>query len=144
MANTCDACVVTCEDFRLHLRFDGRNAIGDYIRSLGVDCDLITRGGAIQDIVRPREGFDESLLRDLGVSVGLHHVKVIHLVNHEDCGAYGDHAFASRESELAQHRTDLLLAREMIRRRFPDVEVVLAFAELASGSDDAYIVRQLD
>ena len=144
MAHTCDACVVTCEDFRLHLRPDGRNAIGDYIRGLGVDCDLITRAGAVQDIVRPREGFDESLLRDIDVSVNLHQVKTVHLVNHEDCGAYGEYAFASRESEFARHRTDLLLAREMIRRRFPDVKIVLAFGELETGTDGTYIVRQLD
>jgi Putative carbonic anhydrase len=144
MAHVCGACVVTCEDFRLHLRPDGRNAIGDYIRGLGIDCDLITRGGAVQDIVRPRAGFDESLLRDIEVSVDLHEVKAVHLVNHEDCGAYGEYAFASRDSEFAQHHTDLLLAREMIRRRFPDVEIVLAFGELDPGSNDTYVVRQLD
>jgi hypothetical protein len=136
--------LVICEDFRLHLRADGRNAIGEFIRGLGVDCDLITRGGAIQDLVRPRSGSDDSLLRDLTVSVDLHQVKTIYLVNHEDCGAYGEHAFASRETEIKQHRTDLELAAEMIKRSFPGVDVRLAFAELASGTDDTYVVKLLD
>jgi hypothetical protein len=144
MAHSCEACVVTCEDFRLHQRADGRNAIGDYIRSLGVDCDLITRGGGIQDLVRPRLGFDDSLVRDLDVSVTLHGVKTIHLVNHEDCGAYGSHAFASRQDEMRRHRTDLELAREMIRRKFPGVDVVTAFGELQAGTTDRYVVRRVD
>ena len=47
----CEAAVITCEDFRLHQRKDGRNYIANFIKSLGVDADLITRGGSIQDLV---------------------------------------------------------------------------------------------
>jgi len=143
MVPMCNACVVTCEDFRLHGRANRVNTIGEYIKSLGGECDLVTRGGAIQDLVRPEPGFDESLLRDIGVSVNHHKVGTIHLVNHEDCGAYGQMAFESREAELAQHRKDLATARNILNERFPGVDIVLAFAELAPGTEDRYTVRCL-
>lgn len=56
MSHYCKACLVTCEDFRLHQRKGGRNYIAEFIKNLGVDCDLITRGGAVQDLVRPSSG----------------------------------------------------------------------------------------
>jgi hypothetical protein len=45
MAHYCDIALVTCEDFRLHQRKHGRNIIADYVKELGCDCDIITRGG---------------------------------------------------------------------------------------------------
>lgn len=140
MSHTCDACVVTCEDFRLHRRADGRNTIGDFVASLGCDCDVITRGGGIQDIVRPADGFDSSLLRDLTVSVGLHSVKTIYLINHTTCGAYGPMGFDSIDAERAQHNADLVAAAKILTDRFPDIEVVTMVAELVPGSDDTFVI----
>ena len=140
MAHTCDACVVTCEDFRLHMRGDGGNVIGDFIASLGCDCDLVTRGGAVQDIVRPLSGYDDSLLRDIRVSVELHRVKTIYLINHDDCGAYGDMDFEDKQDELARHNTDLDEAERIILRNFPSVRVVKLLALLVEGSCDKYVI----
>ena len=144
MPHTCDACIVTCEDFRLHARADGENLIADYARGLGVDCDLITRAGSIQDLVRPQGGLDESLMRDIIISVRRHHVKAIHLISHEDCGAYADFDFATRDRERAQHHGDQRAARGILDRRFPEVEIILAFAELVPGNRDRFAIRPLD
>lgn len=144
MPHQCAACLVTCEDYRLHRRRDGRNAIGDYLARLGADCDLVTRSGAVQDLIRPMPGSDASLLRDLAVAVDLHGIRAIHLVNHEDCGGYRGMTFESREAELARHRRDLLAARDVLRRRFPGVEVTIALARLAPGGDDDFIVEPLN
>ncbi len=143
MPHLCEAAVVTCEDFRLHQRADGRNCIGDFIRSLGVDSDLITRGGGIQDLVRPQPGCDRALLRDLRVSVELHQVKTICLIAHEDCGAYRGFQFRSKEDERRQHRDDLQEARRLILQEFPRLDVALYFAELAPGSEDDFVVKPL-
>jgi len=108
MKHTCQAALITCEDFRLHQRKDGRNYVAEFINKLGIDCDLITRAGGVQDIVRPKNtGFLGSLLRDIEVSVKLHKVNTIFLLNHEDCGAYQDINFNSRQEELKQHKKDL-------------------------------------
>ena len=141
MSHACEACIVTCVDFRLHGRADGANVIAEYARQLGVHGDLITRGGGIQDLVRPKLGCDESLLRDLTSSIQLHQVSQVHLVNHEDCGAYSDFDFASRHHELAQHRRDLRDARAILSRQFPAGAIHLALAELAPGTRDRFVIR---
>jgi hypothetical protein len=140
MAHGCEAAVVTCEDFRLHQRKNGQNVIGEFIEELGVDCDLITRGGAVQDLLRPQPGFENSLLKDLDVSVNLHKVKTIYLIGHEDCGAYKSLAFASREQELAKHYDDLRSSKGMLDALFPAVKTEIRFAELAPGSADRFVI----
>jgi hypothetical protein len=144
LAHHCPAAVVTCEDFRLHRRADGRDCIGEFIAGLGVDCDLISGAGGIQDLVRPKSGFDDALMRDLTVSVELHEVKRIHLVNHEDCGAYASLNLRSREVEREQHRSDLLEARAMLEARFPGVAVSLYLASLRLGTADHYEIRPIE
>lgn len=144
MSHTCEAAVITCEDFRLHQRKDGRNYIADFIKSLGVDADLITRGGSVQDIVRPEtEGFCECLLRDSRVSTALHNIKTLYLVNHEDCGAYGSFAFATKEEEMAKHTQDLKDAKEAISEKFPGIDIRLYFGYLKEGTSDVFEIRPL-
>ncbi|MEA3398414.1 MAG: hypothetical protein U9R06_01580 [Patescibacteria group bacterium] len=41
--------MITCEDFRLHQRKDGRNIIAEFIKDKEIDCDVITRDEAIKD-----------------------------------------------------------------------------------------------
>ena len=144
MSHKCWSTVITCEDFRLHQRGDGRNYIADFIKNLNVDCDLITRGGGVQDIVRKKEsGFDSSVFRDLEVSVKLHDCNTIYLVNHEDCGAYGAMNFANREEELEQHKQDLENAKEIILKKFPGIEVETYFGYLKEGSTDEFEIKKI-
>ena len=138
MAHLCEAAVVTCEDFRLHQRKDGRNFIAEFVKGLDIEADVITRGGCIQDMVRPKPGFADSLLRDLGVSVNLHKVKLIYVIGHEDCGAYAHFNFPSREKEVAQHWQDLAEAKAVIEKAYPGVQVKTLFAELEPGSKDRF------
>ncbi len=156
MSHKCEASLVTCEDFRLHQREDGRNYIAEFIKDLGKDCDLITRGGGIQDLVRsPYQGFwgwflrcmglifKKSLLRDIKVSVKLHQVNTVYLVNHEDCGAYGNMHFSSRYQEIARHKEDLKAAKEIILKKFPQINVKLYFGELKEGTNDVFIIKEV-
>ncbi len=144
MAHLCEAAVVTCEDFRLHARKHGGNFIAEHFHRLYVDFDLITRGGCIQDLVRPKPGFDDALYRDLNVSVSLHQVKTIYVVGHEDCGAYASFRFPTRPAELAQHHADLKEAKRLIEKRFPGVQAVPLFAELEPGSHDRWVMTEVE
>jgi carbonic anhydrase len=146
MSHTCEACVVTCEDFRLHYRKDGRNYIGDFIKALNADCDLVARAGAVQDLVRPKGTSDETLLRDIGVSVNLHKAKTIYLINHEDCGAYASLAFKTRDEELDQHYKDLRAAQKILMDKFyyPGIQVALRFAELVPGTNDQFVIKEVE
>ncbi len=142
--HTCTHALITCEDFRLHQRGDGRNYVADFIKELGGECDLITRGGAIQDLVRPQsEGFKDAVIRDLTVSVKKHSVTKIILLNHEDCGAYEAMDFEARERELTQHTKDLEEAKKIVEETFPGVEVLLYFAYLKEGSTDEFDIKPL-
>lgn len=145
MANQCEAALITCEDFRLHQRADGRNYIAEFISGLDKDCDLITRGGGIQDLVRPKkEGYSDSLFRDAQVSAKLHNADTIYLMNHENCGAYKEMDFSSREEEMDQHYRDLRKAKEMILGRFPRKEVKIYFAELLEDSSDEFEINEIE
>jgi carbonic anhydrase len=104
-----------------------------------------SRGGAIQDLVRPQsEGFKDALIRDITVSVKKHAVKKIILLNHEDCGAYEGMDFKERAQELNQHTADLHAAKEIIEKEFPGVEVLLYFGYLKEGSTDEFEIKMLE
>ncbi len=141
MAQTCQVCIVTCMDFRLHRRADGRDALGKFVDQLGCDCDVITRAGAVRDIVRSAGKGENTLLRDIGVSIALHQIETIYLVNHEDCGAYGPHNFPDADAECAMHNDDLDTACNILREKFAGVEVIPVLARLAEGSDDHYVIE---
>lgn len=145
MSHHCEAALITCEDFRLHQRKDGRNCISEFIKSLGIDCDLITRAGGVQDLVRPgKDDYCDCLLRDGLVSVKLHEAKTIYLVNHEDCGAYSEFNFSSREEELKQHYHDLKEAKKTILENFPGKDIKLYFGELKPGTDDNFDIKKIN
>ncbi len=136
--------MITCEDFRLHQRKDGRNYIAEFIKDLAVDCDLITRGGGIQDLVRSKqESFSPCLLRDAEVSAKLHSAKTIYLINHEDCGAYGELDLKPGEEEQEQHSKDLKQAMAILEEKFPGVRVRIFLAYLKKGSKDVFEIKEL-
>lgn len=144
MPHTCHACLITCQDFRLHQRKDGRNYVAEFIKSMDVDCDLITRAGGVLDLVRPaQDNHDTSVLRDTEVSAELHKVETVYLLNHETCGAYNNMMFSSRDGELKQHYADLHSAKEKILKNFPDVNVKVFFAELESGTIDVFKIKEI-
>lgn len=139
MYHYCQCALITCEDFRLHERIDGRNYVAEFVKSLGVDCDIITRGGAIQDLTRPKQtGFANSIWRDLEVSVKLHNIKEIYLINHTNCGAYSYFNFTDLNQELKQHQADLQAAKQAIQQRYPDLKVKLLIFKLQPGTTDKF------
>jgi len=141
MAHNCEGVIIVCEDFRLHQRADGRNYIAEFIK--GLDCDLITRAGGVQDLARPLDSFDKSMLRDVDIAIKIHNAEKIFLVNHGNCGAYGNFNFASRQAEFEQHKSDLLAARKILGREFPGKEIKLYFAWLKEGTADEFEIKEI-
>lgn len=146
MSHCCEAALITCEDFRLHQRRDGRNYVAEFIKSLGMDCDLITRAGGIQDILRPEIGFAGPFLRDMHVNDALHNSKVICALNHEDCGAYSHFNFKTRDEELERHYKDIRESLNMFKFLFPSKKLIGAFAEMIKFPDvfKAVIVAEIE
>ncbi|MBI5935511.1 MAG: hypothetical protein HY867_17555 [Chloroflexi bacterium] len=101
----CDALVVHCMDYRL------QKFLHPWIMSrFGADnFDIISLAGGVHDY--------EMVLKYVQLAEQIHSIRVVTLVNHEDCRAYG------REGTYARHRHDLLDARQKINALFPALAV---------------------
>ncbi|HCM38288.1 MAG: hypothetical protein UV61_C0021G0009 [Candidatus Gottesmanbacteria bacterium GW2011_GWB1_43_11] len=112
MAHSCSTLVATCIDFRFQKAFEAWMN-----REVGVgNYDRVAWAGGVKDL--------GSLLNQLDISVRLHHIQKVILVNHEDCGAYG------AAGTLAKHEEDLQAAATKIAELYPQLQVELYFARL--------------
>ncbi len=104
--------VITCIDFRL------QEAIDNWIKQnfKPKTFDRVAFGGGVKNL--------EAILSQIDISVRLHHIKKVVLINHEDCGAYG------QESSLQKHTQDLKTAREKIYEIYPDLIVETYYLHL--------------
>ncbi len=64
------------------------------------------------------------ILEQINISIKLHHINEVYLINHEDCGAYGE------EGTFEKHKEDLLLARDILKQKFPTLKVVPLYLKL--------------
>lgn len=105
MTHTCEGIVVHCMDFRL------QKYLNDWCeRTLGSgNYDRVSIAGAVYDA--------DLVLKHVVLSHRLHHIRRVVLINHEDCGAYGEAGTYER------HKADLARVQGMIRSLLPDVQV---------------------
>lgn len=112
MKHTADAFILSCIDFRFQ----------KYIRSwldtnyAGKTFDYVGFAGGVKDL--------ETILKQLAISVKLHDIKDVVLMNHEECGGYG------AESTPENHARDLRKAKETILTLYPDVQVKCYYLHL--------------
>ena len=93
--------------------------------------DVISLAGASKDIVNGSEEIKNNFLKHIGVSVDLHQVEKIIIFHHSDCGAYAqDYQFGSPEEEKEKQFEDMKKAKEIILKKYPEVEVVFVWGEL--------------
>jgi len=108
----CDALVVTCIDFRFQKFIEKwldktmENKTFDHVGYAGSTKDLNT------------------IIKQLDISVKLHHIHQVILIHHEDCGAYG------KKSTHDKHEADLQKARTVINAIYPDLQVDLYYLHL--------------
>jgi len=104
--------VVACIDFRFqkYIRqwLDKKIADKTY--------DYVGFAGATKDL--------KTIMKQLDISIKLHHIKQVVLIHHEDCGAYG------KESTLERHTKDLKKAQTTINAIHPDLKVNLYYLHL--------------
>ena len=123
---TCQNLVINCVDFRI------QKSICDWLekRDLTGDYDHLCTAGGIQDLVRPCVLTTEALFKEITLSCNLHQVKRIILINHENCGAYGDALEAGSAKEQETHHADLSQAKALINEHWPQIEVETWFYQL--------------
>lgn len=103
--HNCSAAIVTCIDFRLQPFIN--KWIGSNFENR--TYDRVAFAGGVFNL--------ETLLQQIEISHRLHHIHKVVLINHEDCGAYGE------EGNDQRHANDLQRASKKIQEHFPNLEV---------------------
>lgn len=110
--HTCEVVVVHCMDARL------QKPINDWLQrrfSLS-DYDVISLAGGVYEM--------DMILKQIQISHQRHHTRRAILINHENCGMYGD------QSTFERHAADLHLAEEKIKEILPEMQVELYYQHL--------------
>lgn len=107
-----ESIIVTCIDFRL------QEAINSWISKnfQPKTYDRVALAGGVKD--------EETVLGQIDIAVRLHHIKKVVLINHEDCGAYGEMGTPQK------HTQDLRDASSKILQQFPGVVVETYYLHL--------------
>ena len=106
------ALIATCIDFRFQEEIDAwidKNFKPD-------TYDRVSMAGCVIDL--------EDILEQVKVARDLHHIEKVVLINHEDCGAYGE------EGTPKKHAEDLKAAKEKINALYSDLEVETYYLHL--------------
>lgn len=127
------AFVLWCKDLRI------QSSVIDWLYSLGLKhkYDPDNQFGGVLDLVsREDDRVRGKFLRDVQKSISMHGISQVILVNHLDCGAYGGStAFASEREERKRHVDDLHQARQIVKARFPELEVLLFLGRKVGDSE---------
>ena len=95
--------------------------------------DFESVAGGAKVLTSPEYESDrEFMLRELEKSIVLHKTRRVMLFTHYDCGAYGGIArFNGNETkQFAFHQDELRVAKEVIRKKFPDLTVETYFIDV--------------
>src|SRR5260221_10743782 len=112
MAHRCDALVVSCIDFRFQKYI--RNWLDKNLKDK--TFDYVGYAGGVKDL--------DTVMKQLDISVRLHDISEVILMNHEECGAYGE------ESTPENHARDLKKAKEVILTKYPGITVQTYYLHL--------------
>lgn len=118
--HNCEAVIVTCIDFRFQQYINEWISNNFEPRSF----DRVAVAGGVKN--------QEGILKQVEISKRLHHIKKVVLINHEDCGAYGETDTAEKHAE------DLKNAAVKIKNQYPDLEVETYYLHL-DGTFEATI-----
>lgn len=119
---TAQACIIWCFDNR----FTG--ALAEFVKVCGFkNFDLVSVAGGTKDLASWLHFIRRwLLLRQIRISVKLHHTKLVVLMNHAECGAYAG-------KEIG--REDLQKAKKYLQAKISDIEVKTVFADFEKISE---------
>jgi carbonic anhydrase len=120
LMHTCSTLVICCIDFRFQeviRTFLNKEVPGDY--------DLVSVAGACKNLVKENER--DFLIKQLDISSRLHKINRVYLINHQDCGAYGEENFPDSQVEINHHLDDLKKSKDILHNLFPSLEEIKLF-----------------
>jgi len=122
---TADAAVLCCFDQRIRL------AVNKFLQRREIlRPDMIVVAGGAKTLASPRNDFERDfILEQVRMSILLHKTPRVFLMSHSDCATYGGlTAFGGdREQEATHHQKELARAAELIRTKFPEIDVSCFF-----------------
>ena len=123
-----DACIVWCFDDRFTPVLNAFAKVKNYQH-----YDLVRIAGGIKALASPdKESDREYVLKQIEISLKLHHAPKLVLMNHSDCGAYGGlQAFQNNETtEKEEHIKELTTAKEFLQKNLSkQVPIDLVFVD---------------
>lgn len=132
MSHVCSSLLMHCMDFRFG------QAIKDFMDQHGLmnDADMVALAGSAKNIVNPET--QAFALRQIEISKTLHSMKTVFLMNHTDCGGYGGRsAFENEQAEYDKLTGDLKESKEIIKNKWPDLEVELWLCKISQADGQA-------
>ena len=128
MSHNCKNLLIRCMDFRL------RDELMNWIDESGLfegGFDVISLAGASKSLADGSGEIKDFFLQQVSVSTDLHHASRVVVFHHSDCGAYAkDCSFASKEEEKTKQIEDMKKTREILKEKYPSVEVILSWGDL--------------
>jgi hypothetical protein len=123
---TCDAAVIWCFDHRFH------QAFAKFLKRRGMENpDVIKLAGGAKALASgsPRER--DFVIDQIRKSITLHGTKLVILMLHSDCGAYGGlQAFGNdAQIECQRQEAELLRARDFVHETIPGIAVQSYFVD---------------
>lgn len=132
MNNNIKATVLSCIDYRF------QKEIEDFIE-IQENClhnfDHIAIAGGVHDLIRAKDIESEYILSQIDKSVNLHSPKHIYLINHEDCGMYGNN------NSITTHEKDLKEAKRILQVKYPDIEIRTFIAKFDKVKEIKWICK---
>jgi len=129
-----EALLLTCMDYRL------MEKIEHYMvrRGLRDKYDHIVLAGASLGAISDKyPDWNKTFWEELELSINLHHIKKVMLLDHRDCGAYkevlGEDFAKKPKAERQIHAAQLNKLREMINERYAKLEVEMLLMSLTGA-----------
>jgi carbonic anhydrase len=126
-----DALLLTCMDYRL------MDEVAAYMQGRGMKDDydhVVLAGASLGALLDKHPDWGRTFFEHLDVSLQLHHIKRVIVIDHRDCGAYstflGPATVSTPAKELSIHTRYLERLRAEIKKRHPMLEVELGLMGL--------------
>jgi carbonic anhydrase len=130
-AHNTEALLLTCMDFRLIDKTEhymaGRGLREEYDQ-------VILAGAALGALTDKHAAWNRTFWEHLDLSIQLHHIHKVIVMDHRDCGAYklilGEDFARDHARETAIHADKLKELRKQIHAKYPNLEVELLLMSL--------------
>lgn len=128
MSHICNNLLIRCMDFRL------RSELMKWVDESGLfegGFDVIALAGASKSLADDNYEIKDFFMQQVSVSTDLHSAVRAVIFHHSDCGAYAkENNFVSKEEEKTKQLDDMKLSRDLLKERYPNLEVILVWGDM--------------